>query len=182
VVVEFRSVNMLLWCLGIGWRRLGGSSYSPRGLGAVASSKWKLENIPIYRHIGPSTVIANRRSDWLLSLAGWHWTIRWCQLAIGCLVMSEVAIGEAIICILDQHCSRSGEFYNKIIEISDFSRTVGLVHYQMVRWVPDLPKFGTFELNFSNSFWMSLVAEREIGFKPFPKWFWWLNVQHKQLE
>jgi hypothetical protein len=24
--------------------------------------------------------------------------------------------------------------------------------------------------------------EREIGFKPFPKWFWWLNVQHKQLD
>jgi hypothetical protein len=25
----------------------------------------------------------------------------------------------------------------------------------------------------------SLAFEREIGFKPFPKWFWWLNVQHK---
>jgi hypothetical protein len=25
----------------------------------------------------------------------------------------------------------------------------------------------------------SKVAEREIGFKPFPKCFWWLNVQHK---
>jgi hypothetical protein len=28
---------------------------------------------------------------------------------------------------------------------------------------------------------VGLVSEREIGFKPFPKWFWWLNVQHKQV-
>jgi hypothetical protein len=27
-----------------------------------------------------------------------------------------------------------------------------------------------------------VLIEREIGFKPFPKLFWWLNVQHKQLD
>jgi hypothetical protein len=105
VVAEFQSVDMLLRCLGTGWRRLEGPFIAPRGLGAVASSKWKLENIPIYEHIGPSIVTVSRRSDWLLSLAGWHRTVRWRQLAIGRLVMSEVAIGEAIGCIQDRHCS-----------------------------------------------------------------------------
>jgi hypothetical protein len=96
---------MLLRCLGTSCRRLGGPFIAPRGLGAVGSSKWKLENIPIYGHIGPSTVTVSIRSDWLLSLAGWHRTVQWRKLAIGRLVMSEVAIGEAIRCILDRHCS-----------------------------------------------------------------------------
>jgi hypothetical protein len=46
-------------------------------------------------------------------------------------------------------------FINKNPESVDFGRALHWT-YQTVHWVPDRPKFGSFEPNFSNLIWLFL--------------------------
>jgi hypothetical protein len=79
-----------LRCLGTSWRHLRGPFIAPRGLGAVASSIWKLQKLPVCWHTGPvrcttgpGLCAPSLEFDWLPSIADRHQTIWWRQLVFG---------------------------------------------------------------------------------------------------